>query len=412
MNALPPLGLIRFIFSLLLFIVLVFYRNNQPLKSRNYAPHYTCIVQMIEFMVVSLRGYAGITFEVKYQCLMNALVSFPSLYMLSVIIFSFYSRYLIINNLSQQKKVYANGKLPLIYVLLGGFDKFSFFTILPIFAYVYMLILQLIIIGVVDPTFSRCSILLGRIMLMVQLMHLGFNCFLAFICGVFDFISNVKLLIRCQLKVLFIDRDPFRIRLELFLFMAIAAFYFSMISQQLIDLGLMTFFFVNGVIPLLLTIWRQMKRICNKQSKIEQNDIDVTLQNPGFLQAFITFSEKEYSPENILFRLDHQEYKKSSLNARNEIVATMDQKYLHSTSPYEINIDGRSLSRFKVKLERCRKDGKYYDDLFDEIERSVNTNLSDTYGRFIYSDEYKNAVAKASLLGKGFVRTKNGTVIE
>ena len=115
-----PIGIPRFIFTLLIFFLLVYFRTGQPLKSRNSGPFYICLSQLMEFMIILIRDSMGVSFDINYRCIVDSLVSYPTLYMLTAIVMSFYSRYLIINNLNQQKKVYANGKLPFFYVLLGN----------------------------------------------------------------------------------------------------------------------------------------------------------------------------------------------------------------------------------------------------------------------------------------------------
>eukprot|EP01080_Neovahlkampfia_damariscottae_P008024 gene8024-12489_t len=276
-NGLQPIGYIRFIITILLFLIMVYYRNSQPLKSRNYGPHYICLVQLIEYVWVTIRNANGIEFEVRYQCVSDGLVSFPMLFMLSCVVLSYYARYIVVNNLGQQKKVYADGKLPLIYVFLA------------------------------TPAFIISALIQTSYTIIISILDIGF--ILALV--------------------------------------------------------------VSGVFPLLLTIIKHFTRFCRRSPKINYNDLELIIQDPGFLQSLITFSEKEYSPENIQFRLDLQNYLKASPNQRNNLVHKIDTKYLRTTSPYEINLDGRSLKEYRAKLESCTINDDFTDDLFDEIERTI-----------------------------------------
>eukprot|EP01080_Neovahlkampfia_damariscottae_P010706 gene10706-3328_t len=423
-NAIPPIGIIRFIITTFVFLMLVYYRNKQPLKSRNYGPHYICLAQMMEFMVVSIRGSTTIEFEVKYTCFTDGLITFPMFFVSTCVILTYYSRYLIVNNLSRQKKTYANGKLPWFYVFLGGFDKISFFTVLPLIAYLYLATIIMTLLIIFEGSLDSCTLVMKNVIFGVQLFHILLNLVILILCSIYDFFSNIKLILRCQFKKLFVDQDPFKSRLELFVFVVTCLFCVSLfftalfldapriITYQIIDVSLIFFLVVSAIVPLFATIILHLSRICSRTPKIRYNDLELMIQDPVFLDALNNFCEKEYSPENLQFRLDHERYLKCPQNQRGSMIAKIDQKYLCSNSPYEVNLDGRSLREYRSKLEKYTNLDEFEDDLFEGIEKTVNMNLADSYGRFIYSVEYKNAVAKTSLLGKSFVKIKHGSVFK
>ena len=407
-----PLGLPRFLITLLVFILLVYYRNGQPLKSRTFGPYYICLSELIEFMSISIRDALTIRFDIQNDCWIFATITYPTIYMLTSVVTSFYSRYLIVNNLNQQKKVYANGKLPFFYVLLGQFDKLSIFTILPLFSYFYMSAVLWIVIAIY-PT--QCSRILQNILLIVSIIHIVANFMVVIICVIYDVICNIQLIFTCKFKEFFITRDPFRIRIELCF---ISTFIFPIIGVSIslifrlphtlgylfFDIGLLMFFFTSCIFPLIMTMINRISLYCTRKPRNSENDLEVIFKDPTFQQALIVFSEHEFSPENVLFKLDMDDYLKTPQNQREKYIEKIDQKYFQITSPYEVNIDGNSKKKLRKSLEECKMKGKYPNDLFDDITTVVYTNLADTYSRFILSTEYKTAVAKVSLLGNSFIR--------
>ena len=228
---------------------------------------------------------------------------------------------------------------------------------------------------------------------------------------IYDIFSNFNLLRKCKLKEYLFSRDPFRVRIELSLFitalivfvlfgiMTISNFSFT-IELILIDLLVLIQTLIVVLFPLSITIYRKIISKCSKISKENQNTMDQIFTNPNFLEAFKIFAENEYSIENVEFRIDFEKYKTIGTGNREKFVEKINKKYFHLDSPYEINIDSKTKNQYQKQLETC----VFSDDLYDHVMDSVNQNLFDTYGRFITSFEYNAAYSKVKLYGMSFMK--------
>ena len=126
--------------------------------------------------------------------------------------------------------------------------------------------------------------------------------------------------------------------------------------------------------------------ITKKISVIDKSiNLNETLKDPNFLKFFKLFSASEFSSENVIFYEEVQKYK--IITDPNERVSRADQIlkiFFTSDSIYEINTSRSFLITLKEEMEEnCSC------ELFDEILKDVmNTNLSDTFQRFRFSDLY------------------------
>ncbi|KAL0489031.1 regulator of G-protein signaling [Acrasis kona] len=106
-----------------------------------------------------------------------------------------------------------------------------------------------------------------------------------------------------------------------------------------------------------------------------------------FRQSIYKFALKENNEENILFLLDVNNYKCSTIDQRVDLQASLFEKYFGEESEHELNVTRRMVKDLYYKL--CKSVGE--ETVFDEMESAVRTMVvSDIYPRFLDSETQKN----------------------
>ena len=130
-----------------------------------------------------------------------------------------------------------------------------------------------------------------------------------------------------------------------------------------------------------------LKRISTKSARksLELEDI---LKNQHHLELFLKFANLEHSIENVLFFQDVLNFKENNENDLDKLAegidAIMDQ-YFKPDAIYEINTS----RKFVIKMEEKRIERDFTNQFFDEVLNDViQTNLSDTFQRFKFSELY------------------------
>ena len=103
------------------------------------------------------------------------------------------------------------------------------------------------------------------------------------------------------------------------------------------------------------------------------------------LELFQEFSTKEFSTENIFLYQEIKKYE-NTLNeeSRKMLAIEIFGKYLNGNlSELEANLP----RRFTKKVKQQMDSNEFPFDLFSQILLSTKENLSDTYSRFILSEE-------------------------
>jgi hypothetical protein len=113
------------------------------------------------------------------------------------------------------------------------------------------------------------------------------------------------------------------------------------------------------------------------------SEIDEIFQNQALFELFYEYSKKEFSMENVLYKVDSDHYKKmKNEKKRLKLAQQMEIKYMSgSSSPLEINADLTTMRPIKEALEKKLAPV----DLFKQLDVVVMKNLSDTHGRFKFS---------------------------
>jgi len=151
----------------------------------------------------------------------------------------------------------------------------------------------------------------------------------------------------------------------------------------------------NGIQALIITIIKQIYAQSTKfrSSQMIFLTMDEILSNDILLKLFIEFCESEWSSENIFFKLDVLEYKKTKTDRKTHCEIIKERYLLFSSSPLELNVR----ESFVNEAVRRINSELFYDELFDNLETSIDLNLLDTLQRFrfsklheIYQQDLKN----------------------
>jgi hypothetical protein len=136
---------------------------------------------------------------------------------------------------------------------------------------------------------------------------------------------------------------------------------------------------IEVIFPLVLTIL-ELFRGCGKKPPSKDGILEDLLANKATETLFIDFCQKEFSLENVLCYKDVQEFKKTKHDPLG-----IYYKYLNGgASVMEVNVQ----RKYCVEIFQKLKSGEVTDNIFDDIEKELRTNLYDNYGRFKNSTKY------------------------
>jgi hypothetical protein len=219
---------------------------------------------------------------------------------------------------------------------------------------------------------------------------------LIFLLLMFDLIMNIKDIVFCKCKKYFFINDPFHYRLEMILIVigwplpviwALAPF--PMILRSILaDFQIFIVFCISGLIALTITIYKNIIfYLSKKKLESKSNFIQQILLDENLLEIFQKFCEGEWSTENILLKVGIHEYNQKGPKEREMLANEMKENFLIvDLSPLEVNAPSRVLKRLVENIEK--PGAEFPDDLFNEVEKYIDENLSDTIGRFNISAEY------------------------
>jgi hypothetical protein len=164
----------------------------------------------------------------------------------------------------------------------------------------------------------------------------------------------------------------------------------------LVEILMMMFLvLIGGFFSLGITMYRYLFSSTNngKEENNSKTEIDEIFENQATFELFYEYSKKEFSIENVLYKVDSNQYKKlKNEKKRLKHAQLMEIKYLSGqSSPLEINVDQATLAPVLESLHRNQAPI----DLLKNLDSSVMKNLSDTHGRFKFSRLFKDFKRKS-----------------
>eukprot|EP01080_Neovahlkampfia_damariscottae_P006851 gene6851-11012_t len=423
------LALIGFIF--------IYYRNEQPLKSRFVAPLYCIIGTHTGLIGEFIYGLFPFEQSAYFQCAFHGFFVYAPVQFSLVIPSLMIIRYTIFLQLHFYKRNYIKKHRKLRKTMFGGSTSGSnsfisnenitmkkentlmklwkmmrdflsrlkspwFFVVLPFIWTAFYMFCAALIFGIGGfrcSTFSRTYIRIAHIIL----LGVAFILLTTFIF--LDFLLSIRRWIKCEWKIYLYEEDPFHYRLDMLT--CIVAFYPmliiwavvplpKMISGAIVDYLNIIAVVLTGGTALVITIFQTVKH--SIQSKINEKN---EAQNPNrihltpemifaektLLDIFLKFATLEWSSENIYFVLDVMEYKKlKDLKAKRHNAFQIKENYfIPNVSPLQVNVTGKNLKPCLKMMD----ENDFTNELFDAVQEEVEVNICDTISRFIISDEYK-----------------------
>jgi hypothetical protein len=150
------------------------------------------------------------------------------------------------------------------------------------------------------------------------------------------------------------------------------------------------FFFIlyfSGFV-LAITYFKKIKSLTKKKKVVDIDIIDEIFSNTYKLDMFREFCDQEFSTENLLLYEAIKKFQSANKTHRKAIGNEIYSKYLNGNlSELEANVPRSITVKVKARLDTNEE---IESDLFNEILFTVKENLSDTYSRFIISEESEN----------------------
>jgi hypothetical protein len=415
--------------SILIIILFILFRNDQPLKSRFFSPVLMILTISVNLFSEHLYGTLEYEANIKIFCTIDGFIGYPSVQLAGLISSLMIFRYAILLQFRLRKREFIKNWISLknsksrsnsVFV-----DKIQyqiektrenqhfirfFQTIRKIFLFlqsrwilifvpiVWISIFILVMFAIYSYSGFTC---LSWTFQYMRYVHF-FGLLLCTICILFfyllDVVMSFRNFLKCECHRFWVEDDPSHARMEygiLFIFVPLVIiwgvgdpvpyFFRSILSDVLFFLG----FLMGGGIALFITIFKkfifflQSRKLKETRTKIT---FSLILKDEILLDKFIQFTEYEWSSENVYFKLDVLEYqKKTDLVSKRNLALQMKKNYLLvNVSPLELNVTRTTLNAVLRKME----ENEFEDDLFEKLVHEVDTNLYDTLSRFEFSNIY------------------------
>jgi hypothetical protein len=402
----PAIFSFSLLFHLLVLVGCVLFRNYQPLKAHGFVPLLACSIFTFKFIL-------GINHFIPYYNVSGFLVRYVNNCFQDPTYISFFLilplnllRYLILNNLNYNKmefktKAYKKTFFLRILILLSNpisipiFIFFVYvglilvyFTFTILFDYKTSHVINVIFLFL----FGAFIVTLGSLMVIIDFIHLFKSNFHSKkgVCKI-SFLVFKKIF---KEDVLYYRIQNYIIGLLVlfpFWLIGFSVNYFKIFPQNefffvtsLIHTSLHEYlfeFYACGFFVIVSCVTRV--RLCFQNPT--ENTIIQAFHEKELWELFSQFSRFEFSTENIECYQDLQQYKLLK-SEKIEFLHQLNSFYFMEDSQLEVNVSNVVKNKFKEKLNQ----GIVVDDeLLRMIENEVETNLSDTWSRFILTKEYQ-----------------------
>jgi hypothetical protein len=395
----------------LLFISCLILWKFQPLRSRGISPHLTLFFLFAQ-LVMEMRNYFSIPIFQGSLCFYYAFGYYPLQQVCFLVIWIYFIRYFSIINMNENKMTIFQDKT--VNKLIESKIKILKATSSPWFVIILLILSYLLVVLVffisLIPNSFECKFGNLTAIKTIHNILLIFIYLLTLLSFGLDLIGNYKLITQCQ-WIRYIFNDPYYFRVQILLYIPfmiyslITEIYTLATTLKYIDIVknyqvTMTFntisasilLLIDVVFPLIFTGFVLMKSL----KKSSPEGFQKWIEDPEVLLLFTKYCQSEYAIENLAAYLDIQEFKKT----RHDPLGIYF-KYLNGlNSPMEINVSKKVCLEIYDKLKVGEIDG----NIFEHVERTLNTNMTDTFSRFMFSSAYvkliKNKKIQQELLEK------------
>lgn len=390
-------------FGILLIVLCIYYRNEQPLKSRGEIGPIICILGSMINLVTDFTHTTLFSYEQIYynDCFVSTFILYPTVIAMVPVSLFYYFKFIILVNVNAKKFQMVTSKsnevLSIFYRILLKTTTIEAVMTLYIFLFSIHFISSLSLYAIFGYNCASNAFPIIKIIYLCLLLPLFI---IIIILSVGDIIHNYRLLIKCKLREFYLISDPFYFRL-IFLITPIEIIvlsiwisplkYTATFRNILIEFGFAIAIANNTFLPLLFTM---ISFNFQKKSTVK-NGIESLFKTDEIYMLFLKFSQNEWSMENVLCQKLIFEYKSAKIG-RKKIVDDIYHRFLKGEE-FELNIRNERLKSLIHEIDQIQNDN-YPNHLFDELERDLNLNLTDIFSRFSFTDEYKGYLSKKSTI--------------
>lgn len=391
-------------FYIIAFILMIVLRNIHPFKSRGYIP-YICLAFHILNSMCSFLIAQG-TFQErnsdKSLCIFWAIGSIFLVELTFITPLIVYLRYLLVinmNNLTEK----TSWKYKMLKVLASPFFQLFIFL-----CYLLYLSIHFTWIFAIDYFRVPCNRALRDSLVRKYVISGSVVTVLLVILQIYDIIKNWSLIKKCEVRKYFLFKDPFYFRIEIILTILLFLTYtiiYLITEYSSIDLGNTIYLLINSFytywlffnqigFSLIITLYLKIKSLCSKEQEYE---LDVILNNQELCEMFEKYAKDEWNHEILYAKLDLISYRKSKNKDKDAM--EFREKYLNgSMLNYPLPIDNSIILQTIDSIN----EGRFDENLFDELEDQINLNLKDILTRFKDYPEFvqyeRNRTMKHDLL--------------
>eukprot|EP01080_Neovahlkampfia_damariscottae_P000520 gene520-8033_t len=410
----PEVFYVSICVPLLLFIVCMIFRTEQPLKSRGIVPFVVLFMMQFYYFSSFVNHFLTRESRERFGCIFQQFYKIPCVMVLSTIILLDFSRVVLVLNLNRNKNIIRNISSHTIIRILRIFKILtSDVSVICITIGIFVVVTIINFIAYAVYNF-RCG--LSNTVQLLWLPYV-FLCVIGiFVVLVVDAVLSIQSFIRCKCYDIFFKDDPFYFRVQQTIgvgsimisasmgFIAIIApalrlserksYLFISYFMMLIFFTAISYVFLFYLVISILgiTIVKKLISICPQKRKRIQDQLEsesaftACLKKDEMLELFKKFADSEWSSENYLIHSDILRYKSLPIEQRKEFALNIWDVYLNGTSSrLEVNVNQRECENVKRNIDNDLLEI----ELFDVILKEVEGNMKDTFGRFRFTKEYQ-----------------------
>jgi hypothetical protein len=121
------------------------------------------------------------------------------------------------------------------------------------------------------------------------------------------------------------------------------------------------------------------------------------IAHPRGRVVFEAYCHSEMSTENIKAFFDLQKFSElRDADNKRQMTKTIYYKYIQPNATMEVNIPQPVKSKIRAAIEKLDSDGIVPENIFEDFEYEVVVNLTDTFSRFMLSEQYKKLRRRSS----------------
>lgn len=385
----------------LILALLVYFRDEQPLKHKGPAPFIAVGCNLIALVADFLSMQVFYEEQIWRDCYVSVYLIYLPTIPLTMLPLMNYIRYVILLNLTRQNELLMKNStqsaVPLSFkvlrVLKNQVTQYSILFTVTVLYIVYSVIIFAIFgwncggYGTIILRYSNFGIFGPVVFLVIGIQAV-------------DYWNNRDLFLKCQLRRFFLEEDHYFYRLELWLVPMNALYavlwvvispYSSVLRSIFIECVWLNAASIIIYFPLLFTIISYLLRRKRRSSSNSDNESRLGLVNSIFLDSglynlFVEYSKHEFNLENVVFKNYCIQYKRSQERDRGQLLKQIESNFFMSSSMFEINVPKRVIDEIRIQIGT----GNYPNTLLDEVEREIDLNLNDTFLRFRESKGYKS----------------------